>query len=359
MKKKIKIFLGAYPNFLNAQNINCRALSEHLDKERFEVSTMLFPIQNANDFRRVAGVKYIPVHRPVRFWQYIAYLRGIAGADVAYLPKGELDGYTRFVAKLFGTKLFTTLEGLIDDGSLVYLCGSPEKGRQYVEHYSKFEPNLYSITQYLADVTSKDRGFHFDKQILYLGVESEKFINPNRKTKPLHDIIFIGNLPYPRKNIYDFLEVAAACPDINFHMVGGNQLKGCTVEEYIRQNKLTNLTYHGHLDHTALAALLANIDLMYFPSRSEGFPKVHLETACAGVPTLCYPDYGAAEWIESGVNGIIVDNKEEALAAIRDLAAHPEQLKQLSANAVELGRQFDWKNLVGAWETVIERIYNQ
>ena len=100
------------------------------------------------------------------------------------------------------------------------------------------------------------------------------------------------------------------------------------------------------------------MDLMYFPSRSEGFPKVHLETACAGVPTLCYGDYGANEWITSWENGIVVDTKEEAFDAIKKIKDNPEILHQLSANAVELGKSFDWKNLIYSWEREIEHIYN-
>ena len=38
--KKIKVFLGAYINYTNAQNLNCRSIAEHLDKERFEVYTL-------------------------------------------------------------------------------------------------------------------------------------------------------------------------------------------------------------------------------------------------------------------------------------------------------------------------------
>ena len=41
--KKIKIFLGAFVNYQAAQNINCRSLSEYLDKNKFEVPTFLYP----------------------------------------------------------------------------------------------------------------------------------------------------------------------------------------------------------------------------------------------------------------------------------------------------------------------------
>ena len=38
--KKIKIFLGAYVNFPNAQNINCDNIAKYIDKEKFDVHVM-------------------------------------------------------------------------------------------------------------------------------------------------------------------------------------------------------------------------------------------------------------------------------------------------------------------------------
>jgi glycosyltransferase involved in cell wall biosynthesis len=358
MKKKIKIFLGGYVNYLNAQNINCRALSDYLNRDKFEVSTMLFPIQNAADFERKPDVKYIQLHRPVRLSMYFTYLRGIASADVAFLPKGEIDDFCRFVAKLFRTKVFTTLEGLIDDDSLVYL-NATEKGRhQYIEHFTKYEPNLFAITKFISIDVAKRRGYNFADEILYLGVDGKIFYNPDKVVTTLKNVVFIGNLPIGKK-VDEFLNVASIYPDVQFHIVGGNQLKDCTIEEYIASNELKNVTYHGRLDHSHLSKLLQSMDLMYFPSRSEGFPKVHLETACAGVPTMCYPDYGAAEWIDSWENGIIVNDKEEARSAVQKLIDNPDLLRQLSQGAVELGKSFDWQKLVSTWERVIERIYNE
>ncbi len=355
---KIKLFLGGYVNFLNAQNINCRAISEHIDKTRFKVSTMLFWYQNAHDFKPVSGVKYLKLRRPARLWRYIVYLRGIASADVAYLPKGEIDGYCRAVARIFGTKMFTTVEGLFDN--VLRERMGHDKFFEHLQHLKQYDyENVYAITYYIKRNEAINNGVSFSDIVLYLGVDSSYFANEiNHKGRVLKNIIFVGN-DLIRKNVYDFLEAAQLYPDINFHMAGGNSLReGGGVEDYIRNHHLYNVKYHGCLDHTALARLLHNMDLMYFPGRSEGFPKVHLETASAGVPTLCYGDYGADEWITSWHDGIVVNTKEEAFDAIARLKANPALLASMSENAVKLGRKFDWKNLIKNWETEIERIYN-
>lgn len=354
--KKIKIFLGGYVNFLNAQNINCRALSEHLDKEKFRVSTMLYPIGNAADFCKVPEVRYIQQYRPMRWLGWLGYLRGIAGADVAYLPKGEYDAFCRIWARLCRTKVFTTLEGLIGDVDLSKM--SAEAGKAYVEHFRGYEPHLYAITRFLASDVAARRGYRFAPEILYLGVQSSQFENPDKMCSGLNNVVFIGN-KLPTKNIGDFLEASEQHPDIQFHIVGDHLMKTGTIQEYISEHQLRNVTYHGRLNHSQLAELLHSMDLMYFPSRSEGFPKVHLETACAGVPTLCYDDYGADEWITSGKDGYVVRTKEEAFAVIEQLKSNPAQLAELSRNAVALGKRFDWKVLVKRWEDVITKIDNE
>ena len=160
------------------------------------------------------------------------------------------------------------------------------------------------------------------------------------------------------KGIEDFFKISRAFPSLSFHIIGVNNLwNDERLEDYLKREKLTNVTYHGRLDHTRMASLLQQMDLMFFPSRSEGFPKVMLETACAGVPTLCYDDYGAQEWITSGKDGFVVHTYDEAVAVVEDLVAHPEKLPALSQHAIELGKRFDWSRHVKDWEEVIEEIY--
>ncbi len=355
MSKKIKLFLGAYVDFLNAQNINCQALSKYLDKSKFEIITMLHPKGNDGNFRKEPGVRYIRQFRSMRKLGWLAFMWGIARADVAYLPKWEHDDFCRSWARLCGTKVFTTLEGILDDILLGKM--TPERRRAYVEHFRLYEPWLYPITKYLKSHPGDNISYNFAPEVLYLGVESSHFKPGDRVRTSLQNIVFIGN-DIVRKNIDDFFGAAKIHPDIEFHIVGGNKLATCTLQEYLQQHPMSNVTYHGRLNHAQLSELLLQMDLMYFPSHSEGFPKVHLETACAGVPTLCYADYGADEWITTGKNGYVVRTRNEAYAVIEHLKEHPEELQSLSCHAVELGRSFDWSILVKTWEDVIMRIYN-
>lgn len=94
-------------------------------------------------------------------------------------------------------------------------------------------------------------------------------------------------------------------------------------------------------------------------SRSEGFPKVTLETAAMGVPSVVYGDYGASEWITTGKNGFVVDTIDEIEAVVKNLQQHPEQLDSLAKEAIKLAKSFDWKVLVKDWEKVIETVYNK
>ena len=88
MNKKIRIFLGGYINSINAQNLNCRSLALHLNKDRFQVGALVYPgapLELGEEFQHVKKFKLISkLYRPLRFVRYFAYLRGIIWSDIAY-----------------------------------------------------------------------------------------------------------------------------------------------------------------------------------------------------------------------------------------------------------------------------------
>lgn len=351
--KKIRVLLGGYVNNINAQDLNCRALAMFLDKDKFDVSAFLVP-QEFKDFdigEEMAGVKLIQLNRPAKILWYWIYFKGILNCDIAYLPKGQKRHWCRFLCKLLGKKSFTTVEGLMTGdfyNSYMQIYGGEEGIRRRFNEYDR----TYSITQYMSVVNDRILGIKSDG-VLYLGVDTQMFnhIKTVNKTK-LTDIIFIGT-DIKRKRIQEFLKLAQIFPNINFHIVGGYP----EFADELSNMGLHNVNFHGRLTHEGLSELLPNMDLHVFPSRSEGFPKVTLETAAAGVPSILYGDYGASEWITSGHDGYIVDTFDEIIDILRDLQSNPNKLTSLSANTISMSKRFDWRKVVTSWEKMLEEWY--
>ena len=167
----------------------------------------------------------------------------------------------------------------------------------------------------------------------------------------------IGN-DLVRKGVHQYLELASKFPDTLFFIAGSGNGK-IDLDAKIKSQNLKNVIYKGLLKSTELIDLLKECDLHVLPSRSEGFPKVTLEAATVGVPSLLYADYGAEEWITHNHNGWIVNNLKEMTQTITKLIKNPELLKSNSKNTRELVKKFDWKNIITKWEEEIENLYDR
>ena len=270
--------------------------------------------------------------------------------DVAYLPKGECSSWIIFLIKILNKKTFTTIEGIYDDKNLeraISFFGS----KTSLIKWHTVQDECYSITAFLANYNEKRIGLKSESKPLYLGVDSDLF-EFSLKTK-LSDVIMIGyNLKH--KGIEDYLTLADSFKELKFHIVG--EVDDYDLSEQLRSSKVKNVVLHGRLDHEGLNQLLKKVDLHVFPSRTEGFPKVILETASSGVPSLIYSDYGANEWIRSNYDGIIVDNIDQMKLAIKSLISSKQLISSLSENARKLALNFDWKIRIKDWESVILKL---
>ena len=351
--KKIRVLLGGYVNNINAQDLNCRSLAMFLDKNVFDISAFLVP-QEFKDFEigdELAGVNLIQLNRPAKLLWYWIYLKGIFNCDIAYLPKGQKRHWCKFLCMLFRKKSFTTVEGLMEQETLegaVRKYGSVKKVRNVYNAWDK----TFAITKYMSDRNYERCGIKSDG-VLYLGVDSEFFKVENKQYKqsgsPL-DFIFIGT-DIRRKRLDEFIKIAKQFPDDRFHIVGGGENED--IYKTLGVDPVENVQHHGKLSHTELKELLATMDLHVFPSRSEGFPKVILETAAAGVPSIVYGDYGATEWIENGISGFVVESFEEIIDIINDIKENHDKLYKISRSATSMASRFEWREVIKKWERVL------
>lgn len=344
--------MGAYINSTNAQNLNCLALAKHLNKNQFEVFSLhVYSGNLSRDDSYPEGVTIFNCFRPFKLSKYLGYFWGIWRSDIVYLPKGELVKFNRFWIKVLRKRAFSTVEGILDKT----IIPTEKRKRKAMEFYNSFE-KLYSITSFMKEYNFRYHGLECEESILYLGTDIETFRQAEQRvTENLQNIVLIGN-DLIRKGIYDFFEIAKTLPEVNFHIVGTGIGK-INVNREVESAKIENITYHGGLNMHQLSKLLRSMQIHILPSRSEGFPKVTLETAAAGVPSIVYADYGANEWISHEKDGFVVDRLEEMIAIIKDLKANPDKLNRISTNAIALAEQFDWKVLVKDWEEEILKLY--
>jgi glycosyltransferase involved in cell wall biosynthesis len=340
-----KIFLGAYINVINAQNINCLSIAFHLDKNKYSVKTLILGNKNIEKLDNVSFIKVSTLGYKIS--NLFAFIKGVLWADVCYFPKHQsTPKFALKLAKLLDKKTFTTIEG--------NMCDTSRRNMIDSFGYLGNMKNYFSLISHSFGITSEiikkaDCGIKLEEQPLYLGVESNLF--SFRKTKKkLNNIVFIGSL-LKTKNLDDFISIASLYPDLNFHIIGDGPIK-----EYLIKKSSENVTFHGKLKHFELSKKLANMDLHFLPSRSEGFPKVVLETASSSIPSILYDDYGADSWINHLENGFIVSTFEEVKSTIDNLIENPELLIRNSENVLELAEKFDWKIIIKSWEKVIDNL---
>ena len=344
MRKK-KIFLGGYINHINAQNINCKSIAKHLDKEKYIIKTLVLGSENIPSISRVSYIRVSTFLYSVS--NLIAFLRAVLWADVCYVPKHQSTPKIALkIASLVRTKLFTTIEGNMCDTSkrnMINSFGSLDK----MKRYFSLIPNVFGITNYIVE--NATCGINFQKESLSLGVEKNMF-HHEIKRESLRNIIFIGSL-VKTKDINEFIELAVSFPEITFNVVGSGPEK-----EFLKNASGSNVVFHNRLNHQELSVFLRNMDLHFLPSKSEGFPKVVLETASSSVPSIVYDSYGASEWISDYNNGFIVSDFSQVKSLVSELKENPKILEDCSVKVSELAERFDWKKVINQWEEVIEEL---
>lgn len=346
--KKIKLFLGAYVNFPNAQNINCDHIARYIDKDKFEVHTMYtdkMPI-NKQEYKNLG----IHLHRLIhhRFiWYWCKWLTMFFGKyDIYYLPKTEPMDWS--FAKLFKgrqSRFVASVEGVVTDTE----NNSPE----FVYYYTELMDSAFAISKCIAG--SVKEKWNYDMPVLPLGVDPIELEITQKQS--LKNIIWVGNIKANKRPMY-LVECAKRFPDIRFTMIGDGDMQSA-VEEEINNHKLTNVKLTGRIPNSQVYEHMKNNDLFLMTSKNEGLPKVIQEAAQCGIPSIYIGECYDVDFIESGVNGIKVMNIEEMIDRIQFLLDTPQELSKMSQRAIESVQDYLWPNLIEDYEQYFINIYNE
>jgi len=105
-------------------------------------------------------------------------------------------------------------------------------------------------------------------------------------------------------------------------------------------------------DREQMKQLYACSDLFVFPSLYDNAPLVMMEAAAFQVPSIVVRDSSASECIQDQVNGFMIDNHHECLAAtIKELSLHPEKIKRAGGHAAT--------SIYRSWEGIVETVHGK
>ena len=343
---KIKVFLGGYINYTNAQNLNCRDVARFLDKEKFDVFTLSLYSGNLSKIK-INGVRIFNCFYPYRVSVYFGYFWGIWNADVVYLPKNDHLIFNSFILRVLNKQCFMSVESVYNDE---YISFARKKN---ISPFTKilsfaYADRLYPITKFIGKFVSEKYDLEIEEDVLHLGCDVIAFEN-NKEIFELKNILMIGNA-LNEKGVFEYLYLADKFKDLSFHIVGsGHDLDN---KEKLFE-KYSNVIYHAVLDHSELNQLFLQIDLHILLSKTEGFPKVVIEAASAKIPSILYSHYGASDWLLSGQDCFIIDNVNQAVEKLQFLQENPMELDKLSKRAYYSSRKFSWEKRIKHWERII------
>lgn len=169
-------------------------------------------------------------------------------------------------------------------------------------------------------------------------LEYIKGITNNDKT----NVLFVSRLVW-EKNLQVLIDIYKKDSDHKFNFI----IAG---EGHARSNMEKNMPtaiFLGDLTHNELSKLYASADILCFPSISETFGNVVLESLCSGTPAIVADQGGTKDMIEDGYNGYICEanNASEYLNRIHDLIEDKAFYQTMRKQALESTSKYNWSDL--------------
>lgn len=181
--------------------------------------------------------------------------------------------------------------------------------------------------------------------------ESRRLLNIG-KDEPV--FLFVGQHIW-EKNTKLIIDALAKLRDINYKMFfigtgyAEEDMKSMVAEEGLESKiRFLNVVY----DRELLKRYYAAADLFLFPSFYDNAPLVVREASALQTPSVMVKGSTAAELITDYVNGFLIDNTTESLAArIRELIAAPDKIRIAGLNAST--------TIARSWESIAEEVLDR
>jgi glycosyltransferase involved in cell wall biosynthesis len=173
-----------------------------------------------------------------------------------------------------------------------------------------------------------------------------------------HVLVYVGRLA-PEKELHVLMEIARHLPQrikeqVHWLIVGDGPMK----EELIKTSP-ENMSFTGYLTGESLTEVYAGSSLFIFPSTTETFGNVVLESLACGTPVIAARAGGVKEIIRDQVTGLLSSpgDPSEFIYHITELIENEQLLYKMKVEARKYALQQSWdsifRKLVSDYESII------
>ena len=151
--------------------------------------------------------------------------------------------------------------------------------------------------------------------------------------------------------IHTYQALKAAGRDVQMIFAGDGPMRGVT------QAKCPEALFLGMCTHEQLATLYASADLLLFPSLTETFGNVTLESLACATPVLAFDCAAAGEFITHQHNGWLAhrDDRQSYIQTALAITSDPHTLVHAREHTRASVEQLGWDEIAGQVEALFQR----
>lgn len=188
-----------------------------------------------------------------------------------------------------------------------------------------------------------------DLEAFHQVIPSEEIIKKYRIDNSKLNILNVGRLE-ERKGFDFTIRAIKDIDNVIFH-IGGTGKYEDSLRKIVKELGVEDKVYfHGFIPNSDMNELFNAVDLFVMPSRKvghsvEGFGITYLEAAACGTPSIGGRNSGAADAIEDGKSGLLVDSEsvESIRVGIQYFKDNPNKLEEMGQYAKERAKSFTWE----------------
>lgn len=211
-----------------------------------------------------------------------------------------------------------------------------------------------AVSHFTADLVRSELGYQGNINVIYNGVDSERFIPGKRRQFGPITVLFCGN-PTLRKTA-GLLPAIARLLNKNIVIQYTSGLRGETYR--FSSERLVSI---GSIEHETMPAIYQQADMLLLPTVREGLPLAVIEAMASGLPVVATNCSSLPELVAHDKGGVLCDlgDAEQFASAINMLADSVESRRQMGAyNREKVEARFMLSQMTQAYKELFEQALN-